>query len=199
MTSQMLIAFLLFSISISMVPGAGNMVLLSISKRFGMSATYPFIAGNVVGFTSILLAASAGLVGVMTLYPSVFAVLKWLGTAYLVYLAWSIATMKVDENVESHRTGFTSGVLIQIFNPKGYIVSLTIFSQFISQNVAYAPQVALLTVIMALTGIVSMVFWAYLGTVLQRCIRSEKVTSVVNGLLGGSLAVVAILMAVQPL
>ncbi|MDR9830072.1 LysE family translocator [Vibrio sp. FNV 38] len=199
MTSQVLLAFVLFSFSIAMVPGAGNIALLGMSNRFGVSATLPFIAGNTVGVILIILAASAGLVGVMHLYPTIFSMLKWLGTAYLIYLAWTIITLNVEDEITDNHAGFGSGILIQLLNPKGYIISLTIFSQFISDTAAYLPQVALMTTIMALTGAFGMVLWAYFGTMLQRVIQSPGATKAVNGLLGGSLAIVAIMMAVQPL
>ena len=46
MSAQLMLAFLLFSISIGITPGAGNIALLGISSRYGFAATLPFVSGN---------------------------------------------------------------------------------------------------------------------------------------------------------
>lgn len=54
MSAQLMTAFLLFAVSISMTPGAGNIALIGLSSRYGVSATLPFIVGNAVGVIAIL-------------------------------------------------------------------------------------------------------------------------------------------------
>lgn len=87
MSAQLMTAFLLFAVSISMTPGAGNIALIGLSSRYGVSATLPFIVGNAVGVIAILAGASVGLAGLLALYPTLYLALKWLGAAYLLYMA----------------------------------------------------------------------------------------------------------------
>jgi threonine/homoserine/homoserine lactone efflux protein len=198
MSSQLLLAFLLFSISIAITPGAGNIALLGLSSRYGFSATLPFLSGNVAGMIIVLAGSSAGLVSLFTLYPELYAILKYLGAAYLLFMAWSIANLQIEESSTDSRSGFVSGVLVQVLNPKGWIASLTVFSQFIIPNMDYLFQVLAIISGMVITGIPCMLLWAYSGTMLNKLLQSPKQIMVVNRCLGGSLALVVAFMLYQP-
>lgn len=198
MSAQLMLAFLLFSISIGITPGAGNIALLGISSRYGFAATLPFVSGNAFGIIIILAGSSAGLVSLFTLYPEIYTVLKYLGAAYLLFMAWSIANMEIEQEESVNRSGFMSGVLIQVLNPKGWIASLTVFSQFITTQADYLIQVVTITTIMVGTGVLCMLVWAYCGTMLQRLLQSPKQMVMVNRCLGGSLAMVVAFMLYQP-
>ncbi|MCG9692320.1 LysE family translocator [Vibrio sp. Isolate22] len=198
MSAQLMLAFLLFSISIGITPGAGNIALLGISSRYGFAATLPFVSGNAFGIIIILAGSSAGLVSLFTLYPEIYTVMKYLGAAYLLFMAWSIANMEIEQEESVNRSGFMSGVLIQVLNPKGWIASLTVFSQFITTQADYLIQVVTITTIMVGTGVLCMLVWAYCGTMFQRLLQSPKQMVMVNRCLGGSLALVVAFMLYQP-
>ncbi|MEZ9515325.1 LysE family translocator [Vibrio splendidus] len=198
MSSQLMLAFLLFSISIAITPGAGNIALLGISSRYGFAATLPFISGNAVGIIIVLAGSSVGLVSLFTLYPDLYSILKYAGAAYLLFMAWSIANMQIEESTTDNRSGFMSGVLVQVLNPKGWIASLTVFSQFITPNADYLIQVVTIIAGMVITGVPCMLVWAYCGTMLKKLLQSPKQMMVVNRCLGGSLAMVVAFMLYQP-
>ncbi|PMM43513.1 LysE family translocator [Vibrio splendidus] len=198
MSSQLMLAFLLFSISIAITPGAGNIALLGISSRYGFAATLPFISGNAVGIIIVLAGSSVGLVSLFTLYPELYNILKYAGAAYLLFMAWSIANMQIEESTVDNRSGFMSGVLVQVLNPKGWIASLTVFSQFITPNADYLIQVVTIIAGMVITGVPCMLVWAYCGTMLKKLLQSPKQMRFVNRCLGGSLAMVVAFMLYQP-
>ncbi|OEF87667.1 LysE family translocator [Vibrio splendidus] len=198
MSSQLMLAFLLFSTSIAITPGAGNIALLGISSRYGFAATLPFISGNAVGIIIVLAGSSVGLVSLFTLYPELYNILKYAGAAYLLFMAWSIANMQIEDSTTDNRSGFVSGVLVQVLNPKGWIASLTVFSQFITPNADYLIQVVTIIAGMVITGVPCMLVWAYCGTMLKKLLQSPKQMMVVNRCLGGSLALVVAFMLYQP-
>ncbi|WP_198927981.1 LysE family translocator, partial [Vibrio crassostreae] len=94
--------------------------------------------------------------------------------------------------------GFVSGVLVQVLNPKGWIASLTVFSQFITPNADYLIQVVTIIAGMVITGVPCMLVWAYCGTMLKKLLQSPKQMMFVNRCLGGSLAMVVAFMLYQP-
>ncbi|QCI71428.1 MULTISPECIES: LysE family translocator [Vibrio] len=198
MSSQLMLAFLLFSTSIAITPGAGNIALLGISSRYGFAATLPFISGNAVGIIIVLAGSSVGLVSLFTLYPELYNILKYAGAAYLLFMAWSIANMQIEESTVDNRSGFMSGVLVQVLNPKGWIASLTVFSQFITPNADYLIQVVTIIAGMVITGVPCMLVWAYCGTMLKKLLQSPKQMMFVNRCSGGSLALVVAFMLYQP-
>ncbi|MEZ8822968.1 LysE family translocator [Vibrio amylolyticus] len=198
MSSQLMLAFLLFSTSIAITPGAGNIALLGLSSRYGFTATLPFISGNAFGIIIVLAGSSVGLVSLFTLYPELYTILKYAGAAYLLFMAWSIANLQIEESSTDSRSGFLSGVLVQVLNPKGWIASLTVFSQFITPNADYLIQVVTIIGGMLITGVPCMLVWAYCGTMLKKLLQSPKQMLIVNRCLGGSLALVVAFMLYQP-
>ncbi|PMK03602.1 LysE family translocator [Vibrio sp. 10N.261.55.A7] len=198
MSSQLMLAFLLFSTSIAITPGAGNIALLGLSSRYGFTATLPFISGNAFGIIIVLAGSSVGLVSLFTLYPELYTILKYAGAAYLLFMAWSIANLQIEESSTDSRSGFLSGVLVQVLNPKGWIASLTVFSQFITPNADYLIQVVTIIGGMLITGVPCMLVWAYCGTMLKKLLQSPKQMMIVNRCLGGSLALVVAFMLYQP-
>lgn len=198
MSAQIMTAFMLFAVSISIVPGAGNIALLGLSSRYGFNATIPFMLGCAVGVIILLVGASVGLVGLFSLYPELYTVMKWLGAAYLLYMAWGIANSTLDTNTTVKKSGFASGVLVQILNPKSWVASLTVFAQFISPNESYLPQAVIIICGMVITGVIGMAMWAYFGTMLNQLIQSPKKLAIVNRCFGGSLALVALFVLSQP-
>ncbi|EGA71566.1 putative threonine efflux protein [Vibrio sinaloensis DSM 21326] len=198
MSAQLMMAFAVFAVSISLTPGAGNIALVGLSSRYGVSATIPFILGNALGVIIILAGASLGLVGVFTLYPDVYTAMKWLGALYLLYMAWGIANMEIETDAKVNRSGFWSGVWVQILNPKSWVASLTVFSQFISPNSDYFTQVVIIISVMVLTGVLGMLIWAYFGLMLNRMVRSPHVMVWLNRGFASSLVLVVLFMLNQP-
>ncbi|NOI68601.1 LysE family translocator [Vibrio sp. 99-8-1] len=199
MSAQLMTALVLFAISISITPGAGNIALLGISSRYGFAAAMPFVLGNAVGIIIVLAGSSVGLVGLFTVYPSLHAILKFVGAAYLLYLAWSISKQKIDTSISSHPSGFLSGVFIQVVNPKGWVAALTVFSQFISSTDNYLLQVLIIITTMMMCGLISMVLWAYFGSMIKGFIQCQKKMVIVNRCLGGTLVLVVLSMLSQPI
>ncbi|NRF64245.1 LysE family translocator [Vibrio coralliilyticus] len=199
MSAQLMTAFMLFAVSISMTPGAGNIALIGLSSRYGVGATLPFIVGNAVGVIAILAGASLGVAGLLNLYPTLYLVLKWLGAAYLLYMAWGIAHMELDSDTSVKKSGLLSGVLVQILNPKSWVASVTVFSQFVSPSSNYIAQVVFIIGVMVITGVIGMLVWAYFGSMMTRLINSPEKMVMVNRCFAGSLAAVAVFVVTQPI
>ncbi|WP_394143514.1 LysE family translocator [Vibrio atypicus] len=197
MDAHLLAAFLLFAVSISLTPGAGNVALIGLSSRYGISATLPFILGNAVGVIGLLAGASVGLVGLFSVYPELYSILKWGGAAYLLYMAWGIANMDTSSGENVKKSGFMSGILVQILNPKSWVASLTVFSQFVQPDAHYLTQVFFITAVMVVTGVFGMLVWACFGSLLNRMIQTPEKMVIVNRCFGSSLVMVVILMLSQ--
>ncbi|MCE0492947.1 LysE family translocator [Vibrio salinus] len=199
MSTEVVIAFLFFSISMSITPGAGNITLLGISNRYGFSAALPFVAGTSFGVFIVFGGTSAGLISVLMNYPELYLMLKYMGAVYLLYIAWSITQFKMKEsNNEDNAAGFLSGALVQILNPKAWIAAMTVFSQFTDMSGNYLIQVVVIIVTFLVIVTLSTLIWAYFGSVLKRLLQSSHQLLLVNRCLGGTLALTVIFMLGQP-
>ncbi|MBC2776369.1 LysE family translocator [Parasphingopyxis marina] len=146
-------AFLLTALVIELTPGPnmGYLALVSAveGRREGLSAT----AGIALGLAIVGLAAAFGLAALLAASPLAFALLRWGGVAYLLWLAyeaWTSAT-ELSPSRANHRQSaarhFRRGLIVNLLNPKAGIFFIAILPGFIDPTRAIAPQTALLTIL----------------------------------------------------
>src|SRR5579871_3772433 len=91
MSNQLLFAFVVFATVMFFTPGPNNIMLLSSGLTYGFRRTIPHIAGITVGFAFMVGAVGLGLGTIFIAYPVLQTILKYVGAAYLIYLAVMIA------------------------------------------------------------------------------------------------------------
>lgn len=92
MTPDLLLAFVLFAFATAGTPGPNNMMLLASGANFGFRRTILHILGISAGLGVMVVAMGWGLSGVFRTLPVLHEILKWVGAAYMLWLAWKIAT-----------------------------------------------------------------------------------------------------------
>ena len=92
MEGSTIISVILFAILMTGTPGPNNMMVTASGANFGYWRSVPHIMGISVGMASMISLLAAGLGIIFERYPMVHEVLKVVGCAYLLYLAWKIAT-----------------------------------------------------------------------------------------------------------
>ena len=85
-------ALLGFVVVTLFTPGPNNTMLMSSGLNFGFRRGLPHLWGVALGFAVMVLAVGLGLGAVFQAIPALYTVLKYVGAAYLLYLAWQIAT-----------------------------------------------------------------------------------------------------------
>ena len=88
---DLLLGFALFALVTSITPGPNNTMLLASGVNFGFNRTIPHMLGITCGFFVLVVAVGFGLGAVFQTYPLLYTVLRYVGAAYLLYLAWKIA------------------------------------------------------------------------------------------------------------
>ena len=91
-SADLLTAFVLFAFVSSITPGPNNTMLLASGVNFGVRRSVPHALGISFGFMVMVLAVGLGLGEVFKAWPPLYTVLRYTGAAYLLYLAWKIAT-----------------------------------------------------------------------------------------------------------
>ena len=92
MNTENLIAFAIFALVSSVTPGPNNTMLLASGVNFGFRRSQRHMWGVNLGFTFMLLCVGLGLHSVMSRFPQAYDVLRYLGSAYLLWMAWKLAT-----------------------------------------------------------------------------------------------------------
>ena len=156
-------------------PGPNNVVASYSGFNFGITKTLPHIFGVTLGFTSLVLFLSIGLINFFKLFPIVQVVIKYLGTLFLLYLAYKIAFSKTSsETKKENPVKFIETFLFQYLNPKGVTVAIIVVSTYVELGenyVSYATQVIVLALLFSSTSIT---LWTFIGKFLRKFATNEK-------------------------
>ncbi len=158
----MSIEFLLTSLIVVASPGTGVLYTLSAGLSRGARASIIAAFGCTLGIIPHMAAAITGLAALLHTSAVAFETLKYLGVAYLLYMAWNTLKEKgglsVDQDVAPRSAGkvITSGILINILNPKLSIFFFAFLPQFVSTTElnALSKMLELSSVFMLLTFVV---------------------------------------------
>jgi threonine/homoserine/homoserine lactone efflux protein len=182
------IALVVFSFVSAVTPGPNNILLWASGASFGLRPTLPHVAGTAIGIGIMALAAAAGLSALITAVPGLAIVMKLLGSAYLLYLAWQITKIGALERREAARPlSLIGAVAFQVVNPKAWVFALGAVTAF--RLVDLSPQLGSLLIAATMMAVVVPValLWAGAGDVLGRFITSPRSRRLVSLVLAGLL------------
>ena len=156
-------------------PGPNNVVASYSGFNFGIAKTIPHILGVTLGFTSLVLFLTIGLINVFKLFPIIQLIIKYLGTLFLLYLACKIAFSNGSSEIKKENpVKFIETFLFQYLNPKGVSVAIIVVSTYVELGVnyiSYATQVAALAFLFSSTSIT---LWTFIGKFLRKFATNEK-------------------------
>ncbi len=115
-------------------PGPATLSLAAVAATSGISRGLTYYFGILTGLLFAMLGAIAGLATVLARWPQVSLVIQVLGGAYILYVAWKIATAPTvaeDDSKNIRHPGFRDGFILNILNAKAYAAFLALFSQFL--------------------------------------------------------------------
>ena len=126
MSPELLLPLISFAFVSSITPGPNNLMLLASGVHFGFVRTLPHMLGIGIGFTLMTFLVGLGLGEIFKLVPALYTGLKYLGAAYMLYLAWKIANsspIRESETVGRPMT-FLQAALFQWVNPKAWVMAV---------------------------------------------------------------------------
>jgi threonine/homoserine/homoserine lactone efflux protein len=188
---DLLLAFALFAFVTSVTPGPNNMMLLASGVNFGFNRTIPHILGISCGFFSLVLAVGLGLGAAFKTYPLLYTLLRYAGAAYLLYLAWKIATSgpASDASVpEGKPQTFMQAAAFQWVNPKAWVMAVGAISTYTPLQ-GYFTNVIVVSAVFALINAPSVCIWVGFGSLLRNALRDPFRLRIFNGVMAALLVV----------
>jgi threonine/homoserine/homoserine lactone efflux protein len=181
MSVELLWALLVFVVVTLFTPGPNNAMLMASGLNFGFRRGLPHLWGVALGFAVMVLAVGLGLGAVFQAYPLAYTVLKYAGAAYLLYLAWQIATAgPVEEGTTRGRPiTFLEAAAFQWLNPKGWVMAVGAISAY-AAVAAFPLNVVLMSALFGTLGILSSATWLGFGTGLKRLLTNPAAVRTVN-------------------
>ena len=143
-----ILSIALFWFVAAYTPGPNNVVASYSGFNFGIKKTIPHILGVTFGFTSLVLLLTIGLINIFKLFPIIQVIIRYLGTIFLIYLAYKIASSTAADKIKKENpVKFIETFLFQYLNPKGVMVAIIVVSTYVELGenyVNHAIQVVLL-------------------------------------------------------
>jgi threonine/homoserine/homoserine lactone efflux protein len=185
LSQRLLLAFVIFVVVMFFTPGPNNIMLMSSGLTYGFRRTLPHIAGVTLGFAFMVASVGVGLGTVFIAYPVLETVLKYVGAAYLVYLAIVIAMSAPPTAEKAERRGpmtFWGAAMFQWVNGKGWVIVIGTITAYAA--IAHFPwNIVIQTAVSLAVGTASAVAWVLFGSVLRPVRRSARSVRIFNILL----------------
>jgi len=161
-------------------PGPNNVIAMSVGFNYGFKRVIPHLLAVVVGFSVMLFVVGIGIKELILKYQSVFEVMKYLCSFYLLYLAYKIATSKPNLNTnEVKPITFKESLLFQVINPKSWIAALSIITIYLPKD-NFLTALFITIIISDILIILAISTWAVLGKSFNKIFKSEKTTKIFN-------------------
>ena len=169
-------------------PGPNNVVASYSGFNFGITKTIPHILGVTLGFTSLVLLLSIGLINIFKLFPIIQVVMRYLGTLFLIYLAYKIAFSETtNETKKENPVKFIETFLFQYLNPKGVTVAIIVVSTYVELGENYINHATQIIILAFLFSITSITLWTFVGKFLRKFATNDKFIKYFNYAMSGLL------------
>ena len=183
---QVLLSMAAFALAASISPGPVNIVAFSCGVSHGFVPSLRHVSGATIGFTALFLLTGLGLAELLDGLPAAARLIQYAGVAFLLYLAWQLASDNGELGATRQRPSFRHGALMQWLNPKAWLASLAGMGAFASHG---EPQLIWqFTAIYFVICYLSIACWAWAGARLQGLLRHPPRMRLFNRLLALLLA-----------
>jgi threonine/homoserine/homoserine lactone efflux protein len=184
----------LFALASLITPGPNNTMVLTSGVNFGLRRTLPHLLGICIGFGLMQILVGLGLHGVLGRYPVLLQGLRYVGGAYMLWLAWRLATARstpgaLDANARP--LGFWGAAAFQWVNPKAWVMCMTAMTAYLPVDATPAQVLRLGGLFMAL-GLPCVGSWAAFGSGMRRFLQDPLKLRIFNTTM--ALALVASLL-----
>jgi len=169
-----LIPVTVFGLTAVATPGPNNVMLTASGVNFGFRRTVPHMLGIAIGFAVMNLGVGLGLGQVFETFPQIHLVLKYTSIAYLVFLAWKIATAGQAKGDEARAKPFSflQAAAFQWVNPKAWVIAVGAVATFTTVGGDLLLEVMLMSFIFLLVTFPSATTWTFFGTVIARYLHT---------------------------
>jgi threonine/homoserine/homoserine lactone efflux protein len=196
MTNMTYAAFALVAFITVATPGPTVLLAMSNGAKFGLRRAITGIIGAALSDVVLIIAVAIGLGAVLAASEFWFAVVKWVGVAYLAYLGFGLLRASgtaTDVNSssaeileESTFSTFVKSFLVAVTNPKGYLFFSALLPQFIDTAQPATPQYVVLAIIFVTIDFVAMTAYAVVGLRAAKVMSStgtQRLTHICGGVL----------------
>lgn len=176
--------FFIYSVINAFTPGPGNILALNTVINYGYKKGRPLFWGIFAGYYVVQMICAIFVFGVSTFLPDVLGIIKYIGAAYILWLAVHIAISRPDTDSVEKSASFLKGFLLQFVNVKIYLFGITALTGYITDFSASLWVLLLFEFIIATIGTVATLTWIGMGVLIQKVYqRHYRVINVILALI----------------
>ncbi|RIK42174.1 MAG: lysine transporter LysE [Chloroflexi bacterium] len=191
-----LLPVMVFILITTFSPGPSNVAGAAMGVLYGYRNTLKFLLGMSGGFFLLMFFSAWASASLLDSFPALASLLRYVGAAYILYLALGMFKASYTFDPEAVKPmGFTSGLLLQLLNPKLVVYGLTLFSTFFAPMRGQLDRLAVAVILLALTAFCATSVWTLFGTLLKTYLRQPPIQLAVNAVLSLSLVYSALELA----
>ena len=193
-----MITFVVAVFLLIITPGPGVLSTAGVGAGFGFKAGLPYVLGLFLGTNIVAIGVISGLAAIMLSVPAIRWILMGASLLYLIYLAARIAFAgsEIAFVAATAAPGVMAGVMLQVINPKAYVVNTSLFTGF-----PFAPENLLFETITKLLLVNAIwipihLMWLWAGASVHRLNLSDDVQRRINYAMAMSMLLVVALALV---
>ena len=169
-------SFAVFAASQVGTPGPANMALMATGARFGFRAALPFVAGVALGKQLVIWPVGFGLMELADRAPWVFEALKYVSAAYIIWLAWKVANMRLGaRREEGAAPGFLAGLIVHPLNPKAWAMIVGGFTAFVAPGTPSIEATVTIAAVLLACQVLLHPMWTLAGDAIARTVAGTAV------------------------
>jgi threonine/homoserine/homoserine lactone efflux protein len=177
---ESLAAFIIAAFALTGSPGPATLGLGAAGSAFGLRRSLALMSGIIVGVLIVFAAAAAGLTGLILAQPLLGPIVKGLSLAYILWLAWRIASAPpLVGGASANAPSFWGGMFLGVGNPKAYAAMAALSSGFVLAADARADAVAKVAILIAVMIAVDLA-WLLAGSALARVMGNPGWSRAIN-------------------
>ena len=178
--------FFIYSVINAFTPGPGNILALNTVTNYGYKKGRPLYWGIFAGYYVVQVIRAVFVFGVSTFLPDLLGIMKYIGAAYILWLAVHIALSKPTTDTVEKSASFLKGFLLQFVNVKIYLFGITALTGYVTEYSASLWVLLLFEIIIATIGTIATLTWIGMGVLIQRAY--QKYYRVINIILALTLS-----------
>ncbi|MER9404606.1 LysE family transporter [Mesorhizobium caraganae] len=194
---QQLLALVLAATVVMGSPGLATISVTAIGAAFGLRNSLRYAWGIILGTVAVLLVVATGITATLTSMPGMAPVLAVASAAYILYLAFRIATAPPLAARDSRAVlpTFLGGFLLAVANPKAYVAIAAVLAGSATAAGADALGVPARLAVLTLMIVAIHVLWLLAGAAFAHTLRQPQASRIINLVFAATLVVTTALSA----
>lgn len=165
---QVILSFSIYAVINAITPGPGNLLALNTTVRAGWKKGKNLLFGIFAGYYAVQILCALLVYESYRFLNPIITVTKYVGAAYILWLAIHIAKSKPDLSESDGKPSFWTGFLLQFVNAKIYLFGITALTGYVLPFYTSLGALLFFEMIIATVGTAATLTWVVLGSVLKK-------------------------------